>query len=212
MSAAPATAPAAVVFDIGRVLIEWRPEAVYDAAIGRERRERFFAEVPIEAMNLEVDRGADLSASVEALAAEYPDWAGPIRMWCDRWAEMVTPDIPASAHLLRALRARGVPVFALTNFGVDTFGIAQGMYPVLTEFDRAFVSGRLRQVKPDAEIYETLERETGLSGAELLFTDDRPENIDAAAARGWRTHLFESPEGLGGRLVAEGLLQPADLP
>ena len=30
--------PAAVVFDIGNVLIEWQPERFYDSVIGEERR------------------------------------------------------------------------------------------------------------------------------------------------------------------------------
>ena len=40
----------------------------------------------------------------------------------------------------------------------------------------------------------------------LLFADDKTENIAAAAARGWRTHQFESWQGWAERLVAEGLL------
>jgi len=52
-----------------------------------------------------------------------------------------------------------------------------------------------------------LEEGAGLSGAALLFTDDRPENIAAAAARGWQTHLFEGPHGWAERLVGAGLLR-----
>ncbi|MFN3144619.1 MAG: hypothetical protein ACE368_04795 [Paracoccaceae bacterium] len=78
-----------VVFDIGRVLIEWDPQAMYDARIGAERRERLFAEVDLDGMNLGVDRGDDLDAAVEALAARHPDWAAEIRMWRDNWLEMV---------------------------------------------------------------------------------------------------------------------------
>jgi len=40
----------------------------------------------------------------------------------------------------------------------------------------------------------------------LLFTDDRIDNIKVAAGRGWRTHLFDGPQGWADRLVAEGLL------
>ena len=46
----------------------------------------------------------------------------------------------------------------------------------------------------------------GFSGAELLFTDDRADNIGAAHLRGWKTHLFTGPEGWANRLVDEGLL------
>jgi 2-haloacid dehalogenase len=185
----------AVVFDIGRVLIEWDPERFYDRMLGEERRRTFFATVPIHAMNERVDLGEVWAEAVAALAREHPDWAEEIGHWHHRWIEMASPEIPRSVRLLRALKARRVPVFALTNFGRETF-------------DRAFVSGRLRLAKPDPAIYEVVERESGFSGPALLFTDDRPENVEAAARRGWRTHLFEGPDGLAERLVAEGLLTP----
>ena len=38
------------------------------------------------------------------------------------------------------------------------------------------------------------------------FTDDRADNIAAAAARGWQTHHFTGPQGWADRLVAAGLL------
>jgi 2-haloacid dehalogenase len=42
----------------------------------------------------------------------------------------------------------------------------------------------------------------------LLFADDRHDNIAAAKARGWQTHLFDGPAGWAERLVKEGLLTP----
>ena len=114
----------AVVFDIGRVLIHWEPEAFYDAQIGEARREAFFAEVPMHQTNLDIDAGAPWKETVYALAEAHPDWATEIRWWHDRWLEMASPDIPHSARLLRALKAKGVQVFALSNFGVGTFELA----------------------------------------------------------------------------------------
>ena len=61
-------------------------------------------------------------------------------------------------------------------------------------------------IKPDAEIYARVEADCGIAPGALLFADDRADNIAAAAARGWQTHLFTGPEGWAARLVAEGLL------
>ncbi|MBT8153295.1 HAD family phosphatase [Epibacterium ulvae] len=196
----------AVVFDLGRVLINWEPEAFYDAQIGEIRRKEFFASVPIHETNLNVDRGYPFKETIYALAADYPDWSQEIRWWHDRWLEMASPLIPYSERLLRALKAKGIPVLALTNFGAETFEIAMGEYDFLSEFDQAYVSGQLKCIKPDAEIYQHLEDGSGWSGRALLFADDRPENIEAAANRGWQTHLFTTPDGWAERLVAEGLL------
>ncbi|KUP93001.1 HAD family hydrolase [Tritonibacter horizontis] len=196
----------AVVFDIGRVLIEWEPERFYDSLIGETRRKALFEEVDLHGTNLNVDRGDPFRDSIYALADKHPDWAGEIRHWHDSWIKMASPEIPHSVRLLRALRTKGIPVYALSNFGAETFVIAQTVYPFLREFDQAFVSAHLRAIKPDAEIYAELEAGTGRRPEELLFTDDRPENITAAAIRGWQTHLFDQPETWAARLVAEGLL------
>ena len=103
-----------------------------------------------------------------------------------------------------------MPVFSLTNFGIQTYAIAEGRYPFLKAFDRDFISGHLGVIKPEPGIYEALEQGSGLSGAALLFTDDRIDNITAAAARGWQTHLFEGAAGWAARLVDAGLLTPEE--
>ncbi len=200
----------AVLFDIGNVLIEWHPERFYDRVIGPGRRKELFAAVDLTGMNEAVDRGANLRDMVYATAEANPDWQDEIRMWHDRWIELATPPIDRSVDLLRALRRGGVPVFALSNFGIQSFELAVTHYPFLEEFDRRFISGHMEVVKPDPRIYERVEAECGLAPQTLLFTDDRADNIAAAAARGWQTHLFTGPQGWADRLVADGLLQPQD--
>ena len=196
----------AVIFDIGNVLIEWQPERFYDAQIGPDRRRAMFAEINLHGMNDLVDRGGDFREVIYAWAERHPAWRNEIRMWHDRWSELAGPTIAPSVAILRALRANGVPVFALSNFGVGTFAVAERDYDFLGEFDRRFLSGEMRMAKPDAEIYAAVEAATGLVPERLLFVDDRMDNIAAAAARGWQTHLFDGPDGWAARLVTLGLL------
>ncbi len=196
----------AVVFDIGNVLIEWQPERFYDRVIGPEARKAMFAEVDLHAMNDEVDRGRDFRSTIYDHAARYPAHSDAIRMWHDRWIELASPVIPQSVRVLRALRARGVPVFSLTNFGIQSFDYAVSIYRFLEEFDRPYISGHMGVIKPDPHIYRMLEADCGIAPERLLFTDDRAENIAAAAARGWQTHHFTGSQGWADRLVAEGLL------
>ena len=198
--------PQAVVFDIGNVLTCWTPEAFYDRVIGEARRRELFAEVDLPGMNLAVDAGALFRETIYEWAGANPKWAVEIRWWYDRWIELASPRIEGSIALLRALRAKGVPVFALTNFGKDSFVEALPRLDFLSEFDRKYVSGEMGVIKPDPLIYQMVEQDCGLTGAQLLFTDDRADNITAAARRGWRTHQFESWQGWARRLVAEGLL------
>lgn len=195
----------AVIFDIGNVLIEWQPERYYDRVVGEARRKDMFAAVDLHAMNDEIDRGGDFRDTVYACAEEYPQFRDEIRMWHDNWLELAQPRIPRSVEILRELRGAGVPVFALTNFGIGTFEVARPVYEFLDEFDRRYVSGHMGLIKPDTEIYARVEEDCGIAPEKLLFTDDRIDNIRAAEARGWKAHLFETPEGWADCLRAHGL-------
>ncbi len=196
----------AVIFDIGNVLIEWQPERFYDRTIGADRRRAMFAALDLHGMNDDVDKGANFRDTVTAFAAANPDWQAEIMMWHDNWIELAAPAIPHSVEILRNLRAGGTPVFALSNFGIQTFDIAEPVYPFLTDFDRRYISGHMGVTKPDAKIYKMVEADCGLDPTTLLFVDDRQENLDAASARGWQTHLFEGPAGFADRLRDAGLL------
>lgn len=200
----------AVIFDIGNVLIEWQPERYYDRVIGPARRRAMFDAVDLHGMNDVVDRGGDFRATIYDWADRYPDFRAEIRMWHDDWLQMAQPAIPHSVHLMAALRARGVPVFSLTNFGIGTYEIAAPVYPFLRAFDRNFISGHMGVTKPDPAIYRMVEEGCGLPPGALLFTDDRDENIAAAAARGWQVHHFTGPKGWAERLVSEGLLSAGE--
>ncbi len=103
-----------------------------------------------------------------------------------------------------------IPVFSLTNFGIQTYDLAATRYPFLRQFDRNFISGHLGMIKPNAGIYATLEEASGIAPQALIFADDRAENIAAASARGWQTHHFTGPKGWAARLVAEELLTIED--
>ena len=196
----------AVVFDIGNVLIEWQPERFYDAEIGEGRRKAMFEAVDLHGMNDRVDMGQHFTETVYATADAYPEWRDEIRLWHDRWIEMAAPVIAHSVRLMAALQAQGVPVFSLTNFGIQSYDLAAGHYPFLRQFDRDFISGHMGVIKPDPNIYRMVEERSGLMGPELLFTDDRSDNIAGAQARGWQTHLFDGPEGWAARLIGAGLL------
>ena len=198
--------PRAVIFDIGNVLTRWQPEAFYDRVIGADRRRALFAAVDLHGMNDGIDAGGLFRETIYDWADGHPAWAPEIRLWYDRWLDLASPRIEGSIALLRALRAKRVPVFSLTNFGRYSYEEARGKLDFLSEFDREYVSGRMGVIKPDPRIFEMVEQDCGIAPNQLLFTDDKAENITAAARRGWRTHQFETWQGWAARLVAEGLL------
>jgi len=52
-------------------------------------------------------------------------------------------------------------------------------------------------MKPDLRIYEAMEKLCGRSFADIVYIDDRTENIAAGTSRGWWTVLHETPERRG---------------
>ena len=85
--------PQAVVFDIGNVLIEWRPERFYDTVMAPADRARMFAEVDLHGMNDLIDRGAPFRETIYDTAEAYPQWRDMIRLWHDNWIDMASPAI-----------------------------------------------------------------------------------------------------------------------
>ena len=200
----------AVIFDIGNVLIEWQPERFYDRVVGRERREAMFAAVDLHAVNDRVDSGSPFRETIYAAAEAQPEFAAEIRMWHDNWLDMASPAIEGSARLLEALRRNGIQVFALSNISREAYDTGLRAYPFLGAFDRLYLSGEMGVNKPAPAIYAMLEADCGIDPARLLFADDRLENIEVAAERGWQTHLFDGPSGWSARLVREGLLKESE--
>ena len=196
----------AVIFDIGNVLIEWQPERRLAETIGPDRAAALFAAFDVHHMMTRIDAGHDFATTIAETAQAHPDWSAEILRFRDSWTEIARPEIPHSVRLLRALRAKGVATFALTNFGAQNFPQSAAQFPFLREFDRHYISGEMGLIKPDPAIYSAVEQDCGLPPETLLFTDDRADNIAAAAARGWRTHLFDDPDGWAHCLVEHGLL------
>ncbi len=199
------TAIQAVVFDIGNVLLGWQPERVFDRLIGPERRTALFAEVDLHGMNLRVDRGAPLGESIAEMRAAHPHWAEEIQLWQDHWDELLSPVLTESVALMQRLRERGLPVYALSNFGTDTFERARAVHAFLNDFDMAFISGRMGVVKPEPEIFAAVEEAVPFSPDALLFTDDNAANIAMAAQRGWQTHQFLTATALQSSLQKLGV-------
>ena len=55
-----------------------------------------------------------------------------------------------------------------------------------------FASHLIGAMKPHDEIYEHVERESGVSPASILFFDDLEANVAAAAGRGWNAHRIRT--------------------
>ncbi|MBK1839843.1 HAD family phosphatase [Azospirillum sp. YIM B02556] len=200
--------PTIVVFDVGQVLIEWDPRHLYRELFDgyEDLMEDFLDRVCTPAWNLEQDRGRPWTDAVALLTEEHPDCAELIRAYDDMWERMVPGAIPGTPDILAELKARGVPVYAITNFSVDKFELTRKRFDFLNGFDGIIVSGQERLVKPDPAIYRLLTDRYGLEAKDCYFIDDNPDNVEAARSVGMSAHLFSGAEALRRDLKAIGLL------
>lgn len=201
----------AVVFDFGGVLIDWNPRYVYRELLASEEEvEDFLANICTHEWNHQLDLGKSWDVSVAELSAKHPDKAHLIKAYKDRWVDMLGGPIHESVDLLMELKARGVPLYGLTNWSHETFGVAQKEFPFLRLFDGIVVSGEVKLAKPDPAIYEHLLSSFKLNPRETLFIDDRRENVQVAWDLGFNATQFLSPRQLEDDLVGYGLIPNDD--
>jgi len=197
----------AVLFDLGGVLVDWNPRHLYRRLFTDEvAMERFLATVCTQAWNEEQDAGRAFCEGVELLLARHPQHADEIRAYDTRWGDMLKGAIEESVAILGALRALGVPIFALTNWSAEKFPLTRERFAFLEWFDGILVSGEERLKKPDPRIYRLAVQRFGLEPTETLYIDDAEANVTAAALLGFKTHRFVEAPALRSLLVACGLL------
>lgn len=215
----PGPAPAkpdVVVFDIGNVLLRWDPRFLYRKIFAdRERMEWFLATVVPPEWNLAQDGGRDWDTAIAEAAARHPELLGEIRVYRERWHEMIAGQIDGSIAILIALDDADVPLYAITNFAGDTFREVVQRNGVFSLFRDIVVSADVGLLKPDPRIYRLLAERNGLDPARCVFIDDVPKNVAGAEAAGMRGLLFVDPPTLAADLAAlglPGLPDPATLP
>lgn len=197
-----------VVFDIGNVLIRWDEHAAFrDAFADDAAIDGFFAEVGFYAWNTEQDRGRSRVEAVAAVRDAWPEHAPLLDRFFDRFADTIQHKIEVSWDILNALKGSGVRVFGLTNWGPETWPVAQIVHPELVgAFEDVVVSGDEKLIKPDRRIYDVLTHRNGLVPGECLFIDDSPKNVDGAQDAGWQAVHFTGAQALRASLEARGLL------
>ncbi|MEJ0067733.1 MAG: HAD-IA family hydrolase [Pseudomonadota bacterium] len=168
--------------------------------------ERFLSTVCTQAWNECQDAGRSFADAVVELHAVHPDKTTLIDAYGARFDEMMAGPIDGTVEILAALRARGVPLYALTNFSAETYPLALRRFEFLQWFRGVLVSGEERLLKPDPRIFALLLERFAIPPAAAVYIDDRAQNIAAAAALGLHAIQFTEPAALRRALEALGLL------
>jgi len=103
-------------------------------------------------------------------------------------------EIPGTIALHAELRRCGFQTYIFSNTNDLAIEHVRRDFPFFAHFDGYIFSYEVGAMKPLPAIYEAMEKMCGRSGTDLIYLDDRADNIAAGAARGWRTILHETPE------------------
>lgn len=194
-----------IIFDFGGVLVDWNPRYVFVPWFGdAARAEWFLSTICTYEWNAQVDAGRTTAEITEERVALFPEWEKEIRLYYDRWIEMVHGDIPGMEALVREYKERGYRIWGLTNWSQDLFPLVRQRFPVFDLMDGIVVSGEEKIIKPDPRLYRILLDRYGLKAGECVFIDDNPANVAAAEALGIKGIVFEGKDKLQEQL--EGLL------
>ncbi|HET7717592.1 MAG TPA: HAD family phosphatase [Bauldia sp.] len=195
-----------IVFDIGKVILEWDPEIPYRRLIPDDaERRRFLTEICSFDWNAEQDRGRTWREAEDLLIAEHPELEPLIRAYFLNHGDMIRGPVPGTAAIIEALADAGWDITALTNYSAETFPRAEATYPILGRFRGITVSGRVRMMKPDLAIYRHHAETFGLEPSATLFFDDSQKNVEGARAAGWNAEVFISPEKMREDLTRYGV-------
>jgi 2-haloacid dehalogenase len=199
--------PHAVMFDLGGVLVDWDPRYLYrDVFADSAEMEDFLSGICTMRWHAAHDRGRSMAENRAPLIAEFPAYEAAITMWDTHWPSMFDGVIDGVAPIIESLNIKGFPLFGLSNLPAEKAGHIRAAYPIISTFRDLVISGEEGVAKPDQRIYEIAVDRSGFDAADILFVDDRLENVDAAAALGMDGVHFVDAERLRESFARRGVI------
>ncbi|MFZ0828390.1 MAG: HAD family phosphatase [Verrucomicrobiia bacterium] len=199
--------PAIVVFDLGKVLVDFDFSIAARRIAAQSRKSPHEIQGLIEQSRFIIDyeSGRLTRGEFYERVREATGFAGSCDGFGGFFADIFTA-IPTMIELHARLRQRGIPTYIFSNTNDLAIEHIRDNFPFFANFDGYIYSYEVGAMKPDAKIYEVLEKVTGRRGADVLYLDDRAENVAGGAARGWQAVLHETPEKTCAAIKVLGLL------
>lgn len=197
-----------IIFDLGGVLIDWNPKYVYREVFNgdEEKVDWFLDSICTSDWNVEQDAGRTFEDATQFLINQYPQYEKWIRIYYDRWEDMLGGPIQDSVSLLNKLKkANTHQLYALTNWSAEAFPVALQRYDFLQHFEGILVSGEEKMRKPFPNIYELILDRYKLSADKSVFIDDNMDNVLGAQKVGMKAIQYKNSQQLINELSHLGI-------
>jgi HAD superfamily hydrolase (TIGR01509 family) len=199
--------PEVVVFDLGKVLVD------FDYSIAA-RRIAARSTMPPQDIQHFIDHSPLLFRYETGLMTrgeffeeirKTTGFLGDIEEFGQFFADIFSP-MDDMIVLHDRLRQHGVPTFIFSNTNDLAIAHIRRNFPFFAKFNDYVLSYEHGAMKPDAKLYEVVERVTGRKGERILYIDDRIENAQAGIARGWHVIQHQDANVSKTRVTELGLL------
>jgi 2-haloacid dehalogenase len=197
----------AIIFDLGNVFINVEQgKALHRLHSHRDETTDFIQDAAAaERLIHSFERGELTTPQFHEAVCRQGRYALELNRFCAIYCDIFAP-VDEMIEANAALRRAGLRTYIFSNTSGLHFDHIRRSYPFMSEFTGYFLSYELGCMKPDAPAYDAVEKGTGCSGGALLYIDDRPENVEAGAARGWNTIHHNDPRVTVASLRTMGLL------
>lgn len=195
-----------VVFDLGKVLIDWDPRHLLTAHVDDATADALVTTLDIDEAQRQLDLGVPVADVHDRWRAAHPEHLELVDRYFGEWERTVAGAIDPVVGLLSEVRSAGVGLYALSNFSAELFTRVRPRFRWLDWFDGLVISGAEGVIKPDPRIYRLLVDRYGLRPEWTVFIDDRPENVAGADAVGIVGIEFRSIDTLRQDLRSVGVL------
>lgn len=181
-----------IVFDMGQVLIRWRPEEILEHFdLTGEEKTMLLQELFWSPEWTQQDRGILTEVEmIERVSTRLPESLhAAVEEVIKAWHVWHLTPMPGMAELVRRLKAQGYGIYLLSNASTAL----RGYFPRIPGsecFDGLMVSAEEKLLKPSFEIYRRLYEKFGLNPKECWFIDDSPANVEGAICTGMGGTIF----------------------
>jgi glucose-1-phosphatase len=196
-----------IVFDLGNVLISFRPSEYFDKKDYSENiKTRILTDIFGSKEWSMLDNGDITTPEViEIIASKSSLKREEIAHIFNLRTELMYP-LDSNVKVLPELKKQGFRLYYLSNFPMDIFEEVKAGYYFFRYFDGGIISAEARVSKPDSRIYEVILKKYSLIAEESLFIDDLEINVKSAESIGMNGLVtFGSPDISEKIAVALGL-------
>lgn len=195
------------IFDLGKVLVDFDYSIAAEKIAGRSAKapadlHAFLGSSPLL---VEYESGRITRRDLYEAVRESAGFLGDLDEFGGYFARIFS-EMTDTIALHAELRRRGYKTYIFSNTNDLAVEHVRRDFPFFAHFDGYIFSYEVGAMKPQPKIYEAMETLCGRRGADLIYLDDRPENVAAGAARGWRVIQHESASKTRAALADLGVL------